>query len=277
MRWRPQLAAGFAAMAGVLAPASAAGPPSEVVSFSRGIPAYFARLGDYISRETMSQTRFNPETGQVLRHRVIVSDLQISHLGQDPNALWEFRFVRRVDRLRIDVDSEIRDFFKLRQPDAGAERLALARVAMNWSLLGCYWHNLTLSLLAFQEPLLGNYEWSGSGRRFRFRQVRGPGIPVHYFDPDSARSYPEGTIELSPDGSWLESLELVYPVNSQKSIVRLEFSRPAAPGEIALPKHFEAEGQRLESGLRLLKTDFDYSEFRRFSVSAAPAVASDPR
>jgi hypothetical protein len=244
--------------------------PEEMRAFARNLPAYFSKLENIIARETITQTLFNDRNGLLQRRRVLVSDYQIAHLGEDPAALWEFRFIRAVDgRTLPEVDRKINDFFRLRHPSAEEERRSIVNLAVGESLPGCYWHNLTLVLLAFGEGPIENFDWTRKGNRFLFRQVRGLGIPEDFFDPRSPRHYPSGAISLSPDGHSPARLELEFPTDVRRIRVRLEFSPPSAPEFIALPRVYVVEsdhatvlGFNPDSATR-----FEYSDIRRFTVS----------
>ncbi len=251
--------------------------PREVRDFSRALPAYFSKLEDVVATETTTQTVLNDTTGNgtVQRKRTLVSDYQIAHLGQNPAALWEFRFVRSVDGQKIpDVDRKIEDFFRLRHPSAEAERKSIVDLAVGRSLPGCYWHNITLVLLAFGEGPNENFEWSQKGSQFLFRQVRGLGIPEDLFNPKSPRHYPSGALSIFPDGHSPEVLELEFRTGVRRIRMRLEFSPPAAPEFISLPHIYEVDSDRVtlmgfnpETRIR-----YEYSDIRRFSVSTEEAV-----
>lgn len=259
---------------------SAGGPsiPEPLHAFARDLPAYFSRLENIIARETITQTILNDQSGGVHRRRVLVSDYQIAHLGEDPGALWEFRFVRSVDGRKLpDVDRKIEDFFRLRHPSAEAERRSIVDLAAAESLPGCYWHNLTLVLLAFGEDTLDNFDWTRKGTRYVFRQARGPGIPEDLFDPLSPRHYPTGAIELFSGKSFPERLELEFRSDQRRIRMRFQFSSPVAPDFIALPRSYDVDADRI-TGLGFnpeTRTRFEYSDIRRYTVrteEASPGV-----
>ena len=251
--------------------------PKEIRDFSRALPAYFAKLEDVVATETTTQTVLNDTTGNgtVQRKRTLVSDYQIAHLGENPAALWEFRFVRSVDGEKLpDVDRKIEDFFRLRHPSAEAERKSIVDLAIGQSLPGCYWHNITLVLLAFGEGPNENFEWTRRGSQFDFRQVRGLGIPEDLFNPKSPRHYPTGSLTIYPDGHSPELLELEFRTGVRRIRMRLEFSPPAAPEFISLPHVYEVNSDRVtlmgfnpETRIR-----YEYSDIRRFSVSTQEAI-----
>ncbi|HET7453856.1 MAG TPA: hypothetical protein VFL12_14005, partial [Thermoanaerobaculia bacterium] len=108
--------------------------PAAVAAFSRSILPYFARLEDFVATEKITQDVMRDSNQAVLRHQVLLSDFQIAHLGEEPDALWEFRFVRSVDGKPLDTDRQIQDFFRLRQPNAAAERRSIVELAREHSL-----------------------------------------------------------------------------------------------------------------------------------------------
>ena len=256
---------------------AAPAPPAGLEAFSRGVSSYFARLEDYVATEKIMQDVMRESNQTVLRHQVLLSDFQIAHLGEDPEALWEFRFVRSVDGKALDTDRQIQDFFRLRQPSAAAERRSIVSLARDHSLPGCYWHNLTLTLLAFTPPILDDFDWTQKGKRFGFRQVRGLGIPEDLFDPASPRHYPSGTLELADDGVSPGHLELEWTSRESRLRVKMDFSPPAKPGEIALPRRYVAVHERLSSGALMDRTTFEYSDFRKFTVTTVPETAEPGR
>jgi hypothetical protein len=263
----------LAAAAALLAAAGArAQVPPEVTAFSRDVPEMLSRLGDVVAREEMIQTIFNDRTGGLLRRRVLISDYQVAHLEEAPKAFWEFRFVREVDGRPLDTEHQIADFFRLRHRSAQAERRAIVDLAIGKSLPGCYWHNLTLALLAFEEPSLDNFRWSGEGRSFRFEQVRGRGIPEDFFDPQSFRYYPRGSIHLSKDGRWPARVEIDYQAGGLWIRARLRFSEPGPDGEPPLPSSYEVESFRFSTRLPLTRTNLSYSDYRSFSVTTEEHV-----
>jgi hypothetical protein len=258
--------------AGALAAAASAAapqgePPAAVVAFARTLPAYFAELENYVASEKTVQQVMREQTAMVFRSRVLESDYEVAHLGEDPSALWEFRFVRSVDGKSVDAERQMNDFFRLRQPSAAAERRSIVDLAREKSLPGYYWHNLTLTLLAFDNATLGDFDWTPKSGQWAFRQARGPGIPEDLFDPASPRHYPSGTIAFDPRGGWLSRLYLEWTSGERRARITMTFSPPAAPGEIALPHRYEAVHARRTSGAVVDRTTFDYSNFRRFTVT----------
>ncbi|MGH9443026.1 MAG: hypothetical protein ACRD16_12220 [Thermoanaerobaculia bacterium] len=258
-------------------PADASTLPPEVQSFARYLPEYFSKLENILATETTTETLLNDTNGNgtVLRKRVLVSDYQIAHLGENPAALWEFRFVRSVDGQTLpDADRKIEDFFRLRHPSAAAERRSIVELASNESLPGCYWHNLTLVLLAFGDGPNENFDWTPKDGGFQFRQVRGLGIPEDLFNPKSPRHYPSGSVNLYPDGHSPQRIELEFRTDVRRIRIHFEFSPPGPPDFVALPLSYEVDGDRVtmmgfnpESRVR-----FQYSNIRRFSVSTEEAL-----
>jgi hypothetical protein len=242
-------------------------PPGPVVAFSKTLPAYFAELDNYVASERTVQQVMREDTAIVFRSRVLESDYEVAHLGEDPSALWEFRFVRAADGKKVDAERQMSDFFRLRQPSAAAERRSIVELARQKSLPGYYWHNLTLTLLAFDAETLGDFDWTARSGQFAFRQTRGPGIPEDLFDPASPRHYPEGMITFDPKGGWLSRLYLEWTGGERRARITMKFSPPAAPGRIALPLRYEAVHERRTSGAVVDRTTFDYSNFRRFTVT----------
>ncbi len=190
-RWISALLALAAATS--LAADTAAPPPvpDEIRAFARNLPDYFSKLEDIIATETITQTLLNDTTGNatVQRRRVLVSDYQIAHLGENPAALWEFRFVRSVDGQKLpDVDRKIEDFFRLRHPSAAAERRSIVDLAVGQSLPGCYWHNLTLVLLAFGEGPVENFDWTAKRQPVSFPAGARPRNPGGSLQPEISPS-----------------------------------------------------------------------------------------
>jgi hypothetical protein len=287
MRFRIGVAAAVVMLTapGVFSDATAAPSvevPKEVRDFSRALPSYFARLEGVIATETTTQTVLNDTTGNgtVQRKRTLVSDYQIAHLGENPAALWEFRFVRSVDGQKLpDVDRKIEDFFRLRHPSAEAERRSIVDLAVGRSLPGCYWHNITLVLLAFGEGPNENFEWTRRGNDFLFRQVRGLGIPEDLFNPKSPRHYPSGALTIDRDGHSPERLELEFRTGVRRVRMRLEFSPPSPPELISLPRTYEVDSDRVTMmGFNPeTRIHYEYSDIRRFSVSTEEAVPQATR
>ena len=246
---------------------SSGGPPPGVVAVSREVGRITSGLSDYVATERMTQMLMDPKADRVRRQQVLVSDYQIAPLEEDANALWEFRFVRQIDGKPVPgADRQIEDFSRLRHKDAKEERLAITKLGLSRSLPGCYWHNLTLTLLAFAGRNVENFSWDGEGDVWRFEQVRGPGIPEDVFNPRSARAYPRGTLTLSK-GS-LSRLELEWASGDLVTSVALEFSPSAEPGGIPLPSRYVAK-RRIAGASRktVVETDFEYSGYRRFNVA----------
>jgi hypothetical protein len=239
--------------------------PQKVLDFSRTLPAIFEELENVVAREEMVQQVF--QRGRLFDRRTLVSEYQVAHLDSEPSALWEFRFVRTVDGRKVrDFDRRISDFFLLRHTSAREERIRLTRLAFDHSLPRCYWHNLTLTLDAFSEALLSNYEWSETTKGAKFRQVRGPGVPEDFFDSRSPRHYPSGELVLAGDGHALARLTLEFLSRNDLVRASLHFS-PSTPTRAAIVPHdFEVVRLRRETGEVLTRTDFQYSDFRRFSV-----------
>lgn len=279
--WLIAIALSFAAALAHSEEAAVPSPvPKEMQDFARELPVYFSKLENVIATETITQKVLNDTNGTLLRRRVLVSDYQIAHLGENPAALWEFRFVRAVDGKKLPgVDRKIDDFFRLRHPSAEAERRSIVDLAVGQSLPGCYWHNLTLVLLAFAAGPNENFEWTRKGNEFLFRQVVGLGIPEDLFNPRSPRHYPSGAIAIYPDGHSPERLELEFRTDVRRIRMRLEFSPPSGPDFISLPRVYEVDSDRVtvlgfnpETRIR-----FEYSDIRRYSVSTEEAVPPAPR
>lgn len=276
--WLTAIALSAAAAAHSAETAAAPQVPDEMREFARELPGYFAKLENVVATETITQTILNDTTGNgtVQRRRVLVSDYQIAHLGENPAALWEFRFVRAVDGQTLpNVDRKIDDFFRLRHPSAEAERRSIVDLAVGQSLPGCYWHNITLVLLAFGQGPNENFEWTPKGgNQFLFRQVRGLGIPEDLFNPRSPRHYPSGAITIFPDGHSPARLELEFRTDFRRIRMRLEFSPPSGPEHISLPSVYEVDSDRVtKMGFNPeTKIRFEYSNIRRFSVSTEEAV-----
>jgi hypothetical protein len=225
-------------------------------------------MANFLARETMHQELFGPRNGSVARRRVIVADYQISHLLEEPESLWEFRFVQSVDgHARPGVDEEIARLASLRHASATEERRQIAENARRESLPGCAWHNLGLVLLAFREPYLPYFDWKQKGDHFEFRQSRGPGIPEDFFDPQSPRHYPTGELGLAADGS-VSRLDMRY--ESQEYNVRMRFSfAPPAAGAPSMPRRAEVRSYRPSSMGEALESRLisDFTDYREFQVT----------
>jgi hypothetical protein len=181
--------------------------------------------------------------------------------------LWEFRFVRSVDGKTLDVERQMSDFFRLRHPSAKAERQGIVDLAREKSIPGHYWHNITLALVAFGPETLEDFDWERRSDRYLFRQARGPGMPEDLFDPASPRHYPTGTLTFDSKGGWLSRLYLEWPSGDTRARLTMTFSPPEKPGDIALPLRYEAVHERRTSTLVIDRTTFDYSHYRRFTVT----------
>ena len=229
-----------------------------------------------VAREEMRQETMDPMAARPLRRRVIVSEYQIAPLEEDPDSLWEFRFVREVDGKALPgAEHELEDFLRLRHRDAREERIRIVELARGKSLEGCYWHNLTLAMMAFSEPYLENYRWRRAGNRYEFEQVRGPGIPENLFDPRSPRHYPSGEIAFAGPAGTLSEIDLSFPARDTFVEMRLSF----ASSDLArapLPSRYVVERKRTGSKRALLRTTLEYSRYRRFTVTSQEKT-SDPR
>jgi hypothetical protein len=246
--------------------------PDGVLAVSREVGRIATGLQDYVATERMTQKVMDTRADRVMRKQILVSDYQIAPLEEDANALWEFRFVREIDGKPVaGADRQIEDFARLRHQDAKEERLAITKLGFDRSLPGCYWHNLTLMLLAFAGPNVDNFSWRGDGDRWTFEQVRGLGIPENLFDPKSQRHYPRGTMTLAKGA--LSKLEIEWQVGELITSVSLEFSAPAEPGAIPLPSRYVAK-KRIAGPTQktVVETDFDYSAYRRFAVTTEPST-----
>ena len=269
LAWIPALVAAGALLASSPAagePAQEAAPPA-VVAFSRSLPRLFEEFESVVAREEMGQETIDVRAARTLRRRILVSDYQIARLEEDPDALWEFRFVREVDGKAVDGgDRQFQDFLRLRHPDARAERLWIVEIARSQSLPGCYWHNLTLALFAFTEPNLANFRWRAKGTRYEFEQVRGLGIPEDLFNPSSTRHYPKGALSFNGSGSTLSSLELRFPTGATQVVITLTFALQGV-SPFPMPAHYVVERKRAETGRTLFRTTVEYSNYRRFTVT----------
>jgi hypothetical protein len=247
--------------------------PERVRDFSERLPALHAALENLVAREEITQEEL--EHGRIVKRRVLICDYQVAHLENDPKALWEFRFVREVDGRKLaDFDRRISDFFLLRFPDAAHERLSLARLPVEYSLPGCYWHNLTLALDAFAPDLLHEFEFMGEGDHVVFRQTDGPGIPEDFFDPSSPRHRPEGTMDFVPEG-WLSRLVLTFPSGNGRVRIELSFSAPAPPENVILPREYVVTRIRCSDEAAVNRTIYRYTDYRRFSVETEEETKKD--
>ncbi len=171
-----------------------------------------------------------------------------------------------VDGRKVrDFDRRISDFFLLRNASAREERIRLTRLAYDQSLPFCYWHNLTLTLEAFGEPMLSDYDWRATSGGAKFRQVRGLGVAEDFFDPRSPRHYPSGEIRLAGERHQLSRLTLEFPFQGDLVRATLRFAPAESPSGV-LPREYEVIRFRRQSGEVVTRTTFRYSDFRRFSV-----------
>jgi hypothetical protein len=262
------LAAGLAVSAEARADEAVPGP---VRDFSRQMPGIFSGLENVVARERMTQLIFDTTSDRVFRRRVIVSEYQIAHLEEDPEALWEFRFVSQVDGKAVPGASQkIEDFLRLRHRDAREERQRITNLGESVSLPGCYWHNLTLILRAFEGANIENFSWRGSGSRWLFEQVRGLGIPQDFFDPNSPRHYPRGSLVFS--GGALSLLDLEWTANGLVTTISLEFTKPQTRDDIPLPKRYVARRRSATSLRTEVQTTFEYGNYRRFQVKSESEI-----
>jgi hypothetical protein len=252
----------------LLLSAAATPVPPAVSRWGASIPAFYEKMARYLARETVHQEIFGRRTGDVARRRVLITDYQINHLLEEPESLWEFRFVRSVDgHARPGVDEEISRLAFLRHASATEERRQIVAIARRESLPGCGWHNLGLVLLAFREPYLPYFDWSKKGDHFEFRQARGPGIPEDFFDPQSPRHYPTGELWLAADGS-ASRLDLRYESEEYNVRMRFTFVPPAA-GAPSMPRRVQVSSYRPSStgGALESRVISDYSDYREFQVT----------
>jgi hypothetical protein len=239
--------------------------PGPLRDFSRDIPRIFSELENVVARERMTQAIFDSTSDRIFRRRVIVSDYQIAHLEEDPEALWEFRFVNEVDGKAVaGAGQQIENFLRLRHRDAREERQRITNLGLAASLPGCYWHNLTLVLRAFQGDNVENFSWRRSRDLWLFEQVRGLGIPQDLFDPGSPRHYPRGSVAFS-EGS-LSHLDLEWTANGIVTTISLEFARPQSPDDVPLPKKYVARRRAASSRRIAVETTFEYGDYRHFRV-----------
>jgi hypothetical protein len=254
----------------LLAAAPPAAPPDPVLAFARSIPRITSAMQDYVATETMTQRVMDPVADRPMRKTVLVSDYQIAPLDEDPAVLWEFRFVREADGKPVPgADRQIEDFFRLRSADAREERARIAKIGQSRSLPGCYWHNLTLLLQGFQGGNVLSFDWTPEGEGgFRFQQARGRGIPEDLFDPRSPRHFPTGKVTLA--GGALSRLEISWASGETVTDVTLEFAPPDADGVIH-PARYVARRRLAGPGHKTaLETIFEYSGYRKFTVTTEP-------
>ena len=248
--------------------------PDKIRAFAQQIPRIILQLQDYVATERMTQMIMDPRADRAMRKQVLLSDYQIAPLEEDPSVLWEFRFVRAIDGKPVPgSERQIDDFFRLRHRDAREERLSIAELGLSRSLPGCYWHNLTLVLQAFADPNVEDFDWKGEGDRWVFEQIRGFGIPEDLFDPKSPRHYPKGSLVFSK-GS-LSHLELEWPSGAVVNAVTFDFSPSAEADPIPRPARYVAK--KRVAGTRsktLVETIFEYSDYRRFSVTTDPRTST---
>jgi hypothetical protein len=261
--------------------ASRAAPPKEddvppaVRSFSASLPRLFEEFERLVAREEMRQEAIDPRASRTLRRRILVSDYQIARLERDPNALWEFRFVREVDGKPVPgAERQLADFLRLRHRDTRAERLSIVDLARGQSLPNCYWHNLTLVLFAYTEPHLENFRWRARGDRYEFEQVRGLGIPDDFFDVASTRHYPTGALTLGGPNSSLSSLELRFPTRDTEVVMTLTFAAQR-DSQTPMPARYVVERKRASTGRTLFRTTIEYSNYRRFTVTTEEETSRD--
>ncbi|MEO8431067.1 MAG: hypothetical protein ABI592_06115 [Acidobacteriota bacterium] len=242
--------------------------PEPVRVLAAEIPSILQEFENLVARERMTQVLFDASANRPARRRVIVSDYQIAPLEEDPNVLWEFRFVREVDGKRIaDADTRMQDFLRLRHRDSREERTRITNLGLSRSLPGCYWHNLSLILRAFEGENSGNFDWTRSGGdTWRFEQVRGLGIPQDLFDPRSPRHYPHGSVSFS--GGALSRLDLEWPSDRFVTSVSLEFTPREPPANLPRPLKYVAKRRLASSQRALIQTTFEYDDYRRFSVQS---------
>lgn len=248
--------------------ARAEAPPEPVRALSLEVPNILAEFENLVARERMTQVLFDAVANRPSRRRVLVSDYQIAPLEEDPNVLWEFRFVREVDGKPVaGADQQMQDFLRLRHRDSREERLRITNLGLAKSLPGCYWHNLALILRAFEGPNVENFDWAARGENsWRFEQVRGLGIPQDLFDPRSARHYPHGSISFA--GGALSRLDLEWSADRFVTSVSLEFTPRQPPADLPRPLRFVAKRRLTSSQRALIQTTYDYDDYRRFSVQS---------
>ncbi len=270
MRARRFAAAALAAVLWV-APSgarAAQATPEPVRALALEIPSVLAEFENLVARERMTQVLFDTVADRPSRRRVIVSDYQIAPLDEDPSVLWEFRFVREVDGKPVaEADREMQDFLRLRHRDSKEERIRITNLGLSKSLPGCYWHNLSLILRAFEGSNVENFEWTRRGAiTWSFEQVRGFGIPQDLFDPRSPRHYPRGSISFA--GGALSRLDLEWPADKFVTSVSLEFTPREPPASLPRPLRYVAKRRLASSQRALIQTTYEYGDYRRFSVQS---------
>lgn len=272
--FRVALRAAIAIALAWASPASlGASVPEPVRELAKDVPRIFSELENLVARERMTQIVFDSVSDRVVRRRVLVSDYQIAPLEEEPDAPWEFRFVREIDGRPVPgADRQLEDFLRLRHRDSREERMRITNLGLSSSLPDCYWHNLTLTLRAFAGGNADNFEWTPLHGGWAFEQVRGPGIPQNHFDPRSPRHYPKGSI-LFQDGA-VSKLQLEWTSEGLVTSVALEFTRPAEPDLIPRPLRYVAKKRSASSTRTLVQTTFEYGGYRRFGVrtEGVPAV-----
>jgi hypothetical protein len=251
---------------------SSAQAPEPIRSLADEVPRILAQMQNLVARERMTQIVYDTASERVVRRRVLASDYQIAPLDAEPDALWEFRFVREVDGRPVPgADRQIEDFLRLRDRASLEERMRVTELGLARSLPGCYWHNLTLVLRAFEGPNVEQFEWRRRGDSWLFEQVRGPGIPDNAFDPRSARHYPHGSLTLSR-GS-LSRVDFEWTSGGLVTSVAMDFTPPAEPDRIPRPLKYVARTHAASSSRPLSQTTFEYGDYRRFGVQTESAAA----
>ncbi len=263
----------FVVVAGLLlaGPASAQSP-EPIRELSRQVSRILAQMQNLVARERMTQIVYDTSSERVIRRRVLSSDYQIAPLDAEPDALWEFRFVREVDGRAVPgAERGPEDFLRLRSRASLEERMRVTELGRSRSLPGCYWHNLTLVLRAFEGGNVDQFEWRRRGPAWLFEQVRGPGIPDNGFDPRSPRHYPHGSLEIA-DGS-LRRVDFEWTSGGLVTSVAMDFTPPEDPDRIPKPLKYVARTRQASGPRPLSQTTFEYGDYRRFGVSTETATA----